>query len=126
MIKVMIFGHDEELLQLRSTILALHDCQVVAPNTLYEAVDEIGSRRFDVLLLCYEIGENEIEALCEAFTRRCPLGKIVMLEHGEQRERFAGGGPYATVSAHDPDAMVEAVTGEAGNLLYFLREQKAS
>jgi DNA-binding NtrC family response regulator len=118
-VKVLNFAPDKELRQLRSTILSLHNCCVVSPTTLNQALDEMKNDDFDVLLLCHEIRAGDMTVLCEMFKRRFPFGKIVLVEYSGEMTTY--GRECTTISAHDPEEMVAAVTGKKGRLLSFIR-----
>jgi CheY-like chemotaxis protein len=122
MVKVLNFAPDKELRQLRSTILSLHNCYVVTPATPTEALDEMKNEDFDLLLLCHEVRARDMTVLCETFKRRFPSGRIVLLEYSGEMTQCCG--EFTTISAHDPDEMVAAVTGKKGKLLSFILNRK--
>ena len=104
--RVLNCSRDEELRRLRATILEMHGCTVVSPNEPDDAILEMNSSRFDVLLLCYQLGTNAVKRLVDEFRRQFPGGKIVAIENGTL---FGGCVPDVTVSAHAPAEMVRAV-----------------
>ena len=83
-------------------------CYVLSAKTLGDALREMSSGTFDVLLVCYTFSAESVEELCAQFRRRFPTGKIVAMEHpGGETSCCAAD---AFVSADNPEAMVRAVT----------------
>lgn len=118
MVRVLNCALDEELRFLRNALLALYDCEVVAPKTPEDAIHEMQSRKFDVLLLCSHLGAEVCEKLGKEFRQFCPGGRIVAIQYGT--ERIACGADMIA-SAHDPETMLAAVSGARGKLIAFPR-----
>jgi hypothetical protein len=117
MIRVLNCAADEELRRLRGVILTLRGCDVVSPSTPKDAIYEMYSGNFDVLLLCHQLGiencqlgvENS-DMLCETFKQRFPFGRVVFIQSPRVGEAMNCSADQI-VSADDPDEMIGAVFG---------------
>jgi CheY-like chemotaxis protein len=109
MIKVLNCAPDEELRRLRSVILMLRGCDVVSTGTPEAAIYEIHSGKFDVLLLCHELGVENSDTLYETFRQKFPRGRIVFIR--SQRMAPMNCSADQIVSADDPEEMIGAVLG---------------
>jgi CheY-like chemotaxis protein len=109
MIKVLKCAPDEELRRLRGVILTLRGCDVVSPGTPEAAIDEIHSGKFDVLLLCHQLGVENSDMLCETFKQQFPFGRIVFIHSPRMHPVICAADQV--VSADDPDEMIGAVFG---------------
>lgn len=114
MFTVLNYALEPELCNLRAAaVLMLQDCKVVSPERPEDAIREMHSRHFDMLLLCCHLNPDLIERLCLEFRNSSPAGKIVAVEHRHTRRKIACGVDYF-VSAHDPRALLDVVAGTKG------------
>jgi len=110
MIKVLSCALDEELRRLRSAILVLRGCDVVSPGTPESAIDEMQRGKFDVLLLCHELGGENSDTLCETFRQKFACGRIVFIRSPGIIAPLNCSADQI-VSADDPEEMNGAVLG---------------
>ena len=82
---------------------------MVSPGTPEAAIDEIHSGKFDVLLLCHQLGVENSDMLCETFKQQFPCGRIVFIQ--SPRVEPMNCSADQLVSADDPDEMIGAVFG---------------
>ncbi len=119
MARVLNFSPEWEVRQLRAAILSLRECDVVSAQTLDDALREMKSGHFDVLLLCWHLTAEDIKRVCAEFRNIFPAGKIVFIDH--QRRSESGYPVDVIVSAQEPNEMLAAVTVARGKLLRFGR-----
>jgi len=110
MIRVLNCAPDEELRRLRGVILTLRGCDVVSPSTPKDAIYEMYSGNFDVLLLCHQLGVENSDMLCETFKQQFPFGRVVLIQSPRVGEAMNCSADQI-VSADDPDEMIGAVFG---------------
>jgi len=114
MTRVLNCGVDDELRRLRALILETWGCTVVSAKTAGDAIREMNSRQFDVLLLCYQLGIDAGKQVSDEFRRRFPGGKLVVIENVPTDPNVLGAN--VVVSAYHPADMVSAVTGDSAKV----------
>jgi CheY-like chemotaxis protein len=108
-VKVLNCACDAELLELRAALLRAHGCEVVSAESPEDALLQMqDSDRFDVLLLCYDMDAQKARCVSQCFRHKYPRGKIIGIAFSYSDSDAIP--TDKTISAHDPDAMVEAVT----------------
>jgi DNA-binding NtrC family response regulator len=117
---VISTGSDSELLWLRNAVLRSAGFTVFTTESEKQALEIIGEGKCGVLLLCFSLSEAAKKRLSNAFRKRCPLGRVVLVGNKATDERadfadaivYAIDGPEALIAAvrNSPDAGSDALS----------------
>lgn len=105
MLRVLHSSTDEQLRALRHQILARVDCEVVSLPP-QKAVLVIANEPPDVLVVCSQMAAHFADALCGAFRRANPYGRLVAIVSSGWGSTYEAD---LVVDAHTPEALVSAV-----------------
>lgn len=97
---------NEELRKLRHQILEQVACEVVSPRP-DEALAQIRSKKYDVLVICDPAVDQFIDSLCLEFRRMNSAGRVIAIQGA--RRVTAVCEADLVVDAYDPEALVEAI-----------------
>jgi len=126
--ELLCLGHDPVLNRTRRLILQKYFSVRIA-NALPEAVALLSGQRFDLVLLCYSLTDDEYRAMVEYIHNLRTGTRILALARGEERlplgpqdEQFEAGGPgellkkaaeMAGVAVEDRSYLLRENSGQA-------------
>jgi DNA-binding NarL/FixJ family response regulator len=110
MIRVLSCSPNLDLALLRAAVLKTASCDVVCRVSQVDALQQITTDHFDVLLVCYEYSQEAGQHICNAFKHRHPEGKIVVLRKSHRDSACPERDVDNVVHALEgPGALIEAV-----------------
>ena len=107
-LRVLAPSPDRELAALRREVLVLAGFDVSSAITKADAIKELKQSNFDILILCYEWGEADMQQFADFFKQRNPSGcTIALIEMpGDNRAPFADAGVRAV---DGPAALIQTI-----------------
>ena len=100
---------DPILLSMRTLLLQSAGYSVCAVTSCQQALAELGSQFFDVLIISHTVPDSDQQRLLKAAKRARPLMPVLVLETsiGSQSEQLGPG--IRRVDSHQPDKVLDTV-----------------
>lgn len=105
---ILCVGHDPMLLQTRKWMLE-GEFEVEIADTVPDALGILGSRSFDLILLCHSLNDHECNMICDAVFARTPDTRVLQLNEGWRDIRSLTG-PQEQISAARPMTLIRKIT----------------
>ncbi len=105
MSKILLVGQDFRLLATRAAVLAKTSASVVCCN-MAEATRILLGERFDLVVLCHSLDEDQETAITDMVHRRWPRTRILMVVSAVSQERFYGNLNFDAMSSPEPDRLI--------------------
>jgi len=106
--RVLILGRIRELALYRAEVLRDRGFEVKIPENAKEAIAEITRTGYDVAVLSYTLGSDEVKELAELVRQSCPECPLVTISRSGRLDRMVN--PDETVLADDgPSALIEVL-----------------
>lgn len=111
--RIVIFGHDETLLQTRKWVLEKRFPVETAKN-LRSLSKIIQERRIDLVMLCYSLTSEECDQVIDLLRAASPETRVLNLLDSADRSRCAAGHP--TCSPLDgPELLIKSAQAMLGD-----------
>jgi DNA-binding response OmpR family regulator len=104
--KVLLLGHNPELLWLREAVLRCAGFEVLTSLDLQDGLAIIQGGDCGVLLLCYSLPFLSRKQLADTFRANCPEGRIVTITNEKSAPEFAD---LVVYGVDGPEALIDAI-----------------
>jgi DNA-binding NtrC family response regulator len=81
--RVLLYGRDHVLLELRGKVLALSGFETTVTNHFHEVQDLVREQAFDLLILCQTLSDHDCVAALDV-AKSQPKMKRLLLTHGSR------------------------------------------
>lgn len=103
---ILVVSTDLMALQTRKLMLGAY-FDVFAAGRVLEANRLLAERRFDLIVLCYTLSDDDCRKIVDTAQKHCPFAKILVLTATGYAATHATAGPYFLAAEEGPFILVK-------------------